>query len=331
MIIRIIQTIGRNVLLSALLLSALGLRAESIDDIRQKAEQGDAKAQVVLGDCYLTGTGVDNNTAEAVKWYIKSAGQGYAEAQQNLGELYYYGIGVTNDVFKAVEFWTKAADQGNSTAQFKLGCLFSIGKGVPQDYSKSFEWFKKAAEQGSRAAQQSLGTSYYRGEGVAENKSEAIKWFRKAAEQGLAVAQNNLGLCYYYGTGVAENKSEAIKWFRKAANQGYTNAKSMLRTIGEAPAQVKAASVKICSAEGSLTMGVMNFSSSMQPSPASPCVWIIRSIEPSELERTKELGIEVGKAYLATEKGGSIHLEFLEAIDLSKSDKEIAAEFGVTN
>ena len=59
--------------------------ATNIDELKKAAEQGDAKAQFVLGGCYDFGDGVEKNPTEAVKWYRKAAEQGYAPAQFNLG------------------------------------------------------------------------------------------------------------------------------------------------------------------------------------------------------------------------------------------------------
>jgi hypothetical protein len=38
--------------------------------------------------CYQTGRGVEQNTAEAVKWFIRAARQGDKTAQHNLGLHY---------------------------------------------------------------------------------------------------------------------------------------------------------------------------------------------------------------------------------------------------
>jgi TPR repeat protein len=43
---------------------------------RRAAEQGDARAQSQLGWFYGSGTGVEQNYAEAVKWYRMAAEQG---------------------------------------------------------------------------------------------------------------------------------------------------------------------------------------------------------------------------------------------------------------
>ena len=59
--------------------------ADSVDELRKKAEAGDAAAQYNLGVMYANGNGVLSDSAEAVRWYRKSAKQGNADAQSNLG------------------------------------------------------------------------------------------------------------------------------------------------------------------------------------------------------------------------------------------------------
>ena len=77
--------------------TAVGAEAQTTDGvegIRQRAQQGDAIAQFVLGERYDSGEGVPQNQAKAVKWYRKAADQGYAAAQNNLGVAYEKGEGV---------------------------------------------------------------------------------------------------------------------------------------------------------------------------------------------------------------------------------------------
>ena len=169
--------------------------------------------------------------SEAVKWYRKAAEQGSARAQCYLGECYYYGRGVSQDYSEAVKWYSKAAEQGYASAQCNLGYCYQYGQGVSQDYTEAVKWYRKAAEQGSADAQNNLGNRYYNGQGVSQDYSEAVKWYRKAAEQGDADAQYSLGLCYQYGHGVSQDYSEAVKWYRKAAEQGHANAQKQLESL----------------------------------------------------------------------------------------------------
>ena len=85
--------------------------AQDLSDMKLKAEQGDAAAQIQLGFTYEHGKGVPQDYKEAVKWYLK------------------------------------AAEQGNAIGQFNLGVMYEHGKGVPQDYEEALNWYRKAAEQ----------------------------------------------------------------------------------------------------------------------------------------------------------------------------------------
>ena len=52
-----------------------------------------ALGQNNLGAMYGTGRGVEQNDAEAVRWYRRAADQGHALAQNNLGVRYRDGRG----------------------------------------------------------------------------------------------------------------------------------------------------------------------------------------------------------------------------------------------
>jgi len=219
-----------------------GHAAESFEELKVKAEKGEAIAQNNLGAMYAYGAGVVKDKAEAVKWYRKAAEQGHALAQANLGFMYAYGNGVVKDEVEAVRWYRKAAEQGHAPAQFNLGVMYANGDGDPnneslgtalgfgwwyvrgngvvKDEAEAVKWYRKAAEQGYAKAQFNLGFMYANGNGVVKDEAEAVRWFRKAAEQGYAKAQFNLGFMYANGNGVVKDEAEAVRWFRKAAEQG---------------------------------------------------------------------------------------------------------------
>jgi len=76
------------------------------------ALSGDPVGQCNLGFSYKTGSGVQQDMVEAVKWYRKAANQGVAQAQVNLGCSYYRGTGIEKDMTEAVKLFRKAADHG---------------------------------------------------------------------------------------------------------------------------------------------------------------------------------------------------------------------------
>ena len=153
-------------------------------------------------------------------------------AQVLAGECYYYGGGVDQDFKQAVKWYHLAAEQGNASCQYSLGYCYYSGVGdVAQDFREAVKWFRLAAEQGDAQAQFSLGLAYDNGDGVKFDRKEAVKWYRLAAEQGQPDAQVNLGTSLASGLGVRQDVVEAEKWLRLAAMQGDPLAEAKLRVL----------------------------------------------------------------------------------------------------
>jgi len=66
------------------------------------------------------------------------------EAQFILGIAYNKGQGVEQDDAEAVKWYRKAAEQGYYPAMNLLGASYIAGKGVPQDFVQSYFWFSLA-------------------------------------------------------------------------------------------------------------------------------------------------------------------------------------------
>lgn len=125
---------------------------EVVDDLSARAEQGDAVAQYILGQNYLSGNGVQRSTAEARRWYLRAAENGHSEAQYEIGYLYERGRSVGKDQDVALNWYRKAAAQENVRAQFKIGLFYEQGWAVLQDLDEALVWYRKAANQGHALA-----------------------------------------------------------------------------------------------------------------------------------------------------------------------------------
>ena len=157
---------------------------------------------------------------KAVVWWQKAANQGYAKSQYNLGNCYSEGLGVPQSDVNAVKWYNKAAEQEHADAQNNLGYCYIKGLGVPQSDENAVKWYTKAAEKGLASAQYNLGICYEKGQGVTQSYEKAVKWYTKAAEQGSATAQYNLGLCYEFGKGVPQSFVKAAEWYTKSLKNG---------------------------------------------------------------------------------------------------------------
>lgn len=125
---------------SALLLWAGASTPPNTSDFsafKAMAEAGDVKAQVKLAGMYETGKGVERDSAESFKWWLKAAEQGLAVAQHNVGVAYMVGIGVERDRAKALRWFTKAAEQGDTDAELYAKRLKEGKSAAPLVVAKS--------------------------------------------------------------------------------------------------------------------------------------------------------------------------------------------------
>lgn len=169
--------------------TTISLRAQSIEDLRRKADAGDAAALDALALAYWNGEGVKRDEAEA----------------DRLVRL--------------------AADKGWPRAQVAVGYNYEKGYRVPQDYKIALQWYRRAAGQNHAMGIYSVGSIYLQGLGVPKDPAEAVKWFRRSANLGLPEAQNQLGIMCAQGQGTGLDAVEAFQWFYISARQGFLPAR----------------------------------------------------------------------------------------------------------
>ncbi len=127
----------------AFILAAAAAPAAAGEDARQAAgtEAGKEKAGAI---------------GDQVKRLRKLAREGDAEAQVALGDLHMEGKGVRHNYSLAVGWYKRAADSGDAEAQFKLAGMYRDGRGVPVYPERHRELLVSAAEQGHQEARKSL-------------------------------------------------------------------------------------------------------------------------------------------------------------------------------
>jgi len=114
-----------------ILACGLAFAQTAIDDLRTRAERGDAEAQNSLGLRYVLGDGIQQDKAAAHHWFELSAKQGYAKGQYNFAVMLGSGLGGEKDHKKSVKWYRKAAGQGLNAADYNLtddGFMFSNGQ-----------------------------------------------------------------------------------------------------------------------------------------------------------------------------------------------------------
>ncbi len=99
------------------------------EQLREKADKGDATAQNLLGAFFE----IAGRYEEAAAWYRRAADQGQVVAQGSLGNLYRVGSGVPQDFSEAFRWSKTAADEGDPLGQFSLAGMYYLGQGRPVD------------------------------------------------------------------------------------------------------------------------------------------------------------------------------------------------------
>jgi TPR repeat protein len=127
---------------------------EDFEELKRKASYGDPALQCAVGDiCADYNRTEFLNFPEAVYWYKKAAEQGNSRAQWLLGVSYSQGIGVEVDTVKGEQWLLKSAEIGDADGQYALGGFYSL----KNDYTKAALWMGKAAKQGHKEASAMLG------------------------------------------------------------------------------------------------------------------------------------------------------------------------------
>ncbi|KAJ1622092.1 hypothetical protein T492DRAFT_913713 [Pavlovales sp. CCMP2436] len=214
-----------------------------VNELRRKADQGDAEAQCDLVQCYSVRHNVSQDYAKAAGLFRRAADQGHLDAQYTLGlayregngrhayaqcdigYCYRLGKGVPQNDDEAARLYRRAAEQGHPLGQYNLAQHHAQGIGVPQDDAEAARLFRLAAEQGNAAAQFNLALLNAQGRGVPQDDRETARYLHLAAEQGLAPAQFNLANCYTrVRDGLPQDDREAARLFHLAAEQGDADA-----------------------------------------------------------------------------------------------------------
>ncbi len=206
------------------------VREQSLEEIQLKAEEGDANAQISLGELYFTGRkSLQRDLSAALKWYWLAARQGNAHGQWMLGGLYRHhrrNEAKAQEWYRiAAENYRKEAERGDAHAQERLGFYYAQGLGGEQDDAKALHWSRLAAEKGDCFSQSLLGDYYAQGRGVTKDEAQALRWYLRAADGGYShgLLYLKVGEFYWEGRGTPKDSVKAREWLRRAAERGIRN------------------------------------------------------------------------------------------------------------
>lgn len=201
------------------------------EELKKRAESGDAEAQYELASAYHTDRVHDGKDGdkEAVFWYGKAAAQGHTEAEYYFAHCIRCGVGVRfSNAEGSLPYYLSAAKKGHQEAMKELFELYSGGLSCEKwDYDKAYYWIKTAAELGDAEAEYELGKLYTEGFTLPSVKkykfrtdpAEGVKWLKKSAAQNYLFAAKAVGDCYAKGLGVEKDERKALEWYEKGGER----------------------------------------------------------------------------------------------------------------
>ena len=168
----------QRITIAALLLCAAltASHAQSVDDLRKRAEAGDPAAQFEFGEAHELGRGVGRDMQAAERWYLKAAEAGHAKAQYYMGSLHQ-----ERKQWDGAALWyRRAAEQNQPAAINGLAYLHDLGLGMPQDRAKGAELYLRAANLGWGEAMWNLSQMYGAGQLGAKDLQASCAWAMRA-------------------------------------------------------------------------------------------------------------------------------------------------------
>jgi TPR repeat protein len=96
---------------------------DSLQELQQRAQAGNAEAEFELGARYASGEDVAQDYAQAVKWFTLAANGGQVLAAATLGAYYWAGRGVAQDDVSAYMWSAIAKEGGDEASKYRLTIL----------------------------------------------------------------------------------------------------------------------------------------------------------------------------------------------------------------
>lgn len=198
--------------------------AEARRWFRYAAAAGRPEAMLALGILYRDGKGVDQDYAAARRWFREAAKPAKAPVSPPSG--YWTTTGRTGKPTSPPRRGTfrRGAELGDPRAMLYLAECCRDGDGVERDCAKAVEWFLRAGDEKEADAYQSLGRLYFDGDGVERDCEAALRCFERGAELGDAASMTMAGYIHDNACGVERNRKLGFEWYSRGAEAGDSTA-----------------------------------------------------------------------------------------------------------
>lgn len=198
-------------------------QSQDFDANLAKAEQGDVRAQYLVGAAYLYGLEVQEVEVDHEQgryWLEKAAGQGAAEAYSELARIYRNGMGVEKDASKYEEYLAEAGERGMRSRKLELLDLYRDGDpelGIEPNEEKYIYWLEITAEDGLTISMENLAARYRQGRGVERDIDKSFAWIMRAVEMGDPISYRRAAEYFENGWGTEHDLVKAYMFYDQAS------------------------------------------------------------------------------------------------------------------
>jgi uncharacterized protein len=158
---------------------------EAFDKYRALAESGFVGAQLRVAWMLQTGCGVESNSGEAYRWYLKAAERESPEALFYLGRF----NRAEKKYAEAFRYFQESARKHYMPAVYQLGVMHELGEGVEVDKTKAFAYYDQAASIGHLRAQRDKAVLMIKGQvglwRIPEGLLILLRVLRESIKMGL--------------------------------------------------------------------------------------------------------------------------------------------------
>lgn len=191
--------------------------------LRQKAEAGNAVAEVKLAGAYSHGQSNADKVA-AAEWWRKAALQGNATGAWRLGAAYLAASGVPHDPAKGLQ-WMRKGIAGSPERMFVYAADANKFSDRADTRTVVLRWFRRSAQAGFPAGMFFAATLDVDPQlGARRDVQDAQHWQTKMAETGNPLLEAVAGALFLG----EKEPTTAVRWMTKAADAGLSQAQGML-------------------------------------------------------------------------------------------------------
>lgn len=201
-------------------LSSLSYAQNSLDELINLSNEGDAEATYKAAKMLHDGNRVEKDIARAIELYKQAAAQNYYSAGLPLGRIYSSQMVFEIDMEYTKEMLQFAASdpEGGDHVMEAAYFLAQIYIGEKAGNRTVYKWLELAADNGHPAAAADVAYQYFSGRKLTKDLAKAYKYSGMAARRGHGASQYNYAVMHNQGAGTPKDNVKALTWFIVAAD-----------------------------------------------------------------------------------------------------------------